>query len=299
MARFQNKEVYIIAGVAGNKGTVKGEGKIVIPAYTWKVAVIMARDQGLADVHGVGDLHVVAVVMPNEPGIRNVPWQTFEVTVDSVEALSGYDLLALLPDPIENAIESGSSAPVAVVDGPYTAAEGTPVAMSGAGSSDPDGDPFDLRLEFRRRVDRDRRHDVAHLRAGRAVHRAADGHRLPRTGHRGHHHGDDLQRRPGASRALPHTTLVRGDVPMNGSFTDPGQDPWTATVDYGDGAGAMPLALVGRTFTLSHAYARAGSYSVTVVIGPMALPQTRDRHRHRPQQPRRHRRGNRPAASDL
>ena len=32
LARLQNKEVYIIAGVAGNKGTVKNEGKIVIPA---------------------------------------------------------------------------------------------------------------------------------------------------------------------------------------------------------------------------------------------------------------------------
>ena len=50
LARLQNKEVYIIAGVAGNKGTVKNEGKIVIPAITWKVAVIMPRDQGLANV---------------------------------------------------------------------------------------------------------------------------------------------------------------------------------------------------------------------------------------------------------
>ena len=29
--RAQNKEVYIIAGVAGNKGTLKNEGKVVIP----------------------------------------------------------------------------------------------------------------------------------------------------------------------------------------------------------------------------------------------------------------------------
>ncbi len=48
LARLQNKEVYIVAGVAGNIGTVKNEGKIVIPASTWKVAVIMPRDQGLA-----------------------------------------------------------------------------------------------------------------------------------------------------------------------------------------------------------------------------------------------------------
>src|SRR5262245_13382996 len=29
----------------------------------------------------------------------------------------------------------------------------------------------------------------------------------------------------------------------SGSFSDPGADTWTATVDYGDGQGAVPLAL--------------------------------------------------------
>jgi hypothetical protein len=46
------------------------------------------------------------VIMPNDPGIRNVPWETYKTTVDAVEALSGYDLLSLLPDPIEIAVEA-------------------------------------------------------------------------------------------------------------------------------------------------------------------------------------------------
>ena len=37
---------------------------------------------------------VIAVIMPNEPGVRNVDWHTYKTTVDAVEALSGYDLLA-------------------------------------------------------------------------------------------------------------------------------------------------------------------------------------------------------------
>jgi len=101
LARLQNKEVYIVAGVAGNIGTVKNEGKIVIPASTWKVAVIMPRNQGLSDIKTLGDLEVIAVIMPNRAGVRNVDWQTYKTTVDAVEALSGYDLLALLRDDIE------------------------------------------------------------------------------------------------------------------------------------------------------------------------------------------------------
>lgn len=140
LARFQNKEVYIIAGGAGSKGTVKDEGKVTIPAHTWKVAVVMERDHGLAQVDDYQDLEVIAVIMPNDPGIRNVDWNNYRTTVDEVEALSGYDLLALLADHIEIAVESQTHPPVAVVNGPFMSIEGLPVAMSAAGSSDQDGD---------------------------------------------------------------------------------------------------------------------------------------------------------------
>jgi PKD repeat protein len=52
-----------------------------------------------------------------------------------------------------------------------------------------------------------------------------------------------------------------------GSFTDPGTlDSWTATVDYGEGAGPIPLALSGQAFTLLHLYPTPGTYDVTVTI---------------------------------
>jgi hypothetical protein len=52
-----------------------------------------------------------------------------------------------------------------------------------------------------------------------------------------------------------------------GSFTDPGVETWTATVDYGDGSGARPLTLgPDNTFTLSHDYAEGGNYTVTVDV---------------------------------
>jgi hypothetical protein len=53
---------------------------------------------------------------------------------------------------------------------------------------------------------------------------------------------------------------------QDGSFTDPGADNWTATVDYGDGSGVQPLTLTGKTFSLSHVYAQDGTYTVTVCV---------------------------------
>jgi len=148
LAQSGAKEVYIIAGVAGDVGTIKNEGKITMPEFTWKVALILPRDRGLSDVHAYSDVEVVAVIMPNEPGVRNVNWETYTTTVDAVEALSGYDLLALLPDPIEIAVESNTKPPTAVADGPYESLPHLPVSMNGGGSSDPDGDALTYAWTF-------------------------------------------------------------------------------------------------------------------------------------------------------
>jgi VCBS repeat-containing protein len=65
-------------------------------------------------------------------------------------------------------------------------------------------------------------------------------------------------------------TLSPGDAfSRPGSFFDAGTlDTWSATVDYGDGLGPLPLTLTAeKTFSLaSPAYATAGVYTVTVSV---------------------------------
>lgn len=106
LAILSGKEVYIIAGASGSKGTVKSEGRITIPSTVWKVAVILPRDAGLSTITSAADVQVVAVVMPNDAGIRTTTWQSYRTTIDAVEALSGRDLLRLLPDAIETELEA-------------------------------------------------------------------------------------------------------------------------------------------------------------------------------------------------
>src|SRR5206468_3810165 len=57
------------------------------------------------------------------------------------------------------------------------------------------------------------------------------------------------------------------DFVGSGSFSDPGADTWTATVDYGDGSGAQALTLnADKTFNLRHSYQQPGVFSVTVTV---------------------------------
>ncbi|HEY6854066.1 MAG TPA: PKD domain-containing protein [Gemmatimonadales bacterium] len=67
--------------------------------------------------------------------------------------------------------------------------------------------------------------------------------------------------------AIAGANIADGDTySATGSFTDPGADTWTATVDYGDGSGAQPLALVGKNFSLSHVYSHVGPGPFTVTV---------------------------------
>ena len=266
LAMNQNKEVRIIAGPAGSQGTVKNEGKIVIPASTWKVAVIMDRGHGLADIRDYRDLEVIAVNMPNVAGVRNVPWQTYLTTVDAIEALTGYDLLALLPDKVENIVEAGVEPPIAAIDGPYAGSEGGSIAMSAAASVDPNGTVVSYAWDFGDGTI-GTGPSVTHTYAQDGVYTVS----VTVTDNDGL--TDNIQAIASVANVAPAiapfagATLLPGETyAASGSFTDPGMDPWTATVDYGDGSGATPLALSGMSFALAHTYGSAGVFTVTVSV---------------------------------
>jgi hypothetical protein len=63
-------------------------------------------------------------------------------------------------------------------------------------------------------------------------------------------------------------TIIEGSAFSSyGSFTDPGADTWTATVDYGDSSGILPFTLnPDKSFILNHTYSDNGTYMVTVNV---------------------------------
>ena len=157
-------------------------------------------------------------------------------------------------------------APTADVAPPVAAAnEGSAVNFDGRGSSDPDGDSLTYAWDFGDGsvgTGATVSHTYADNGTYAVVLTVSDGNLTSTANARA-----DIANVVPAVADLGTTTLLRGETfARDGAFADPGADTWTATVDYGDGSGVEPLALVGMTFHLSHVYAAAGTYSATVTV---------------------------------
>lgn len=153
----------------------------------------------------------------------------------------------------------------AVILGPKNADEGTTATFAATGSSG-EGD-----LEFAWDLDGDGEHDDAV-----GEHATAD-FVVPGTRVIGLEVTDSLDRKS----TTTHETTVRAVAPViarmvdvtvapgesfevSGSFTDPGENSWTGSVDYGDGP--ETLGLDGHKFALAHAYGTPGARTVTVTV---------------------------------
>ncbi|HEY2323188.1 MAG TPA: DNA/RNA non-specific endonuclease [Thermoanaerobaculia bacterium] len=111
-------EIYIVSGPAGVGGTgsnggvttTLANGHVTVPAYTWKVALVLPGQTGDDVARVTASTRVIAVIMPNVQGIRtsnSSDWMTYLTTVHAVEQLTGYNFYSNVPQVIQNAIENG------------------------------------------------------------------------------------------------------------------------------------------------------------------------------------------------
>ena len=98
----QGKELYLVAGGSGIAQKI-ASSKVVVPAYTWKVILILDR---LNTEIAENNLETIAVWIPNSERVRNTDWRDYIVSVDEVEKNTGYNFFARLPRKIQQEVES-------------------------------------------------------------------------------------------------------------------------------------------------------------------------------------------------
>ncbi len=93
---YENESVYVVTGPVLTDGPYKtiGESKVAVPKRFYKVVL----DYTDPDIKAIG------FVLPNQNS--DLPLQSFATTVDEVEAITGIDFYPLLPDEVEEKIES-------------------------------------------------------------------------------------------------------------------------------------------------------------------------------------------------
>lgn len=116
---LDGNEVYIFAGPYGSGGigdkglfyeipvkTKSGEvQKMNVPEFTWKILLIMP--EGEDDFSRTDSYQTIAVCVPNKQGVhKEGDWTSYVCSIDELESKLGYDFFELLPDEIENRLES-------------------------------------------------------------------------------------------------------------------------------------------------------------------------------------------------
>jgi predicted extracellular nuclease len=217
-------------------------------------------------VTGVADWHINA----DEPAVLD--YNTNFKTAGQVTSLYSADPFRVADhDPVLVGLDlpaPPNQAPTARAGGPYKGTEGGSVSFTGATASDPEGEALTYAWSFgdgATGTGLAPSHVYAQDGSYTAELVATDARGLSSVAATATVQVDNVAPAvgafAGASGLLPGETYT-----SSGTFADPGADAWSATVDYGDASGAAPLALSGKSFSLSHRYAAAGSFTVTVAV---------------------------------
>ncbi|MBI2388420.1 MAG: DNA/RNA non-specific endonuclease [Deltaproteobacteria bacterium] len=104
LAIGRQKQLYVIAGgiFDANPKTI-GHG-VAVPKAAYKIIVVLEHGQGAKDVTAATE--VIAAIMPNSKSVTSKPWTDYRVSIDEVEAATGYDFLGRVPEDVQRVIEA-------------------------------------------------------------------------------------------------------------------------------------------------------------------------------------------------
>ena len=107
----QGKDLYIVAGSSGFGGNGSNgdmtllNNKIIVPAKIWKVVLVVDR-LGVAPKDVTQKVsRTIALIVPNQQGVKSKPWKEYVTSVDEVEKLTGYNFFSNLPKEVQQIIE--------------------------------------------------------------------------------------------------------------------------------------------------------------------------------------------------
>src|SRR5262249_26611309 len=110
-------------------------GKVSIPGYTWKIAVVLPPGSGSALSRIDANTRVISLKVPNISGIRTTPWVNYVTSANQIQADTGDTFFTALPASIAEVLRAkvdGTPAPSLTGFSPASGAFGSVVTITGA-----------------------------------------------------------------------------------------------------------------------------------------------------------------------
>ncbi len=127
-------ELLIMCGGSGFSSTI-ASGKVAVPSYTWKVAVVVPAGIGSAVSRIDSSTRVITIKVPNISGIRSNPWTQYVVSSSVVEADTGLNFFSSLPSTVAAVLRAkvdGAPAPAITGFTPLSGTTNSTVVISGS-----------------------------------------------------------------------------------------------------------------------------------------------------------------------
>jgi PKD repeat protein len=189
-----------------------------------------------------------------------LPPGTYTARLSGVNSGTGVGLIGV--DEIAISIPIGNQTPVAHSGGPYTGVTGIPIAFDGTGSTDPDGDPLSVVWDFGDGTT-GTGSTTSHAFAAPGTYTvsvtATDPYNASHSASTTATISVPANRAPLANAGGPYAGIIGELLTMSAvGSSDPDGNTLTYSWNFGDGSPA------GSGMSVTHAYASAGTYSVSV-----------------------------------
>lgn len=108
LCKKENKRLFIITGpifpLDKECCHIDKYNTVARPKSCFKIAVILEKNQNINHIDA--KTKVIAVIMPNESGIRKENWEQYRTTVRAIEQETGYNFLSNLPQKLQDILEN-------------------------------------------------------------------------------------------------------------------------------------------------------------------------------------------------
>ena len=99
----EGNQLFVVAGPGGEASRIAG-GRIAVPQYLWKIAIVLPEEASYSDVDG--DAGVIAIQMSNSQLAAVTDWRACQVTVANLEDQLGFRFLTNLNESARRALRS-------------------------------------------------------------------------------------------------------------------------------------------------------------------------------------------------